>query len=78
MKEKEENAFKWLMNVDPYHWCTHAFSPRPKCDKLLNNISESFNSTIQDYREKPILQKVKKESCRLTAKDAFGKYMHLS
>ena len=44
MKEKEENAFKWLMNVDAYHWCTYAFSPRPKCKKLLNNISESFNS----------------------------------
>ena len=55
LKEKDENAYNWLMKVEPFHWCIHAFSPRPKCDKLLNNISESFNSAIKDTREKPIL-----------------------
>ena len=55
MKEKEVNAYNWLMNVDTFHWCTHAFSPRPKCDKLLNNISESFNTAIKSSREKPNL-----------------------
>ena len=40
MKEKDEAAYKCLMDVDTFHWCTHAFSLRPKCDKLLNNILE--------------------------------------
>ena len=55
MKEKEVNAYKWLMNVDPFHQFTYAFNLRPKYDKLLNNISQSFNLVIRDFREKPIL-----------------------
>ena len=59
MKEKDDSAYNWLMSLDRYHWCTHAFSSRLKCNKLLNNISESFNSTIKDSREKPILTLLK-------------------
>jgi hypothetical protein len=36
-------------------WCKHAFSFYPKCDVLMNNISEAFNATILVARDKPIL-----------------------
>lgn len=33
----------------------HTFSFYPKCDVLMNNISDYFNSTILQAREKPII-----------------------
>ncbi|KAI5410498.1 hypothetical protein KIW84_055853 [Lathyrus oleraceus] len=49
------NAWTWLMAVPTKSWCKHAFSFYPKCDTLMNNISESFNATILAARDKPIL-----------------------
>ncbi|XP_058749183.1 uncharacterized protein LOC131622170 [Vicia villosa] len=49
------DAWTWLMGVPPKSWCKHAFSFYPKCDVLMNNISESFNATILSVRDKPIL-----------------------
>ncbi|KAI5413641.1 hypothetical protein KIW84_057988 [Lathyrus oleraceus] len=43
------------MAVPTKSWCKHAFSFYPKCDTLMNNISESFNATILAARDKPIL-----------------------
>ena len=36
-------------------WCKHAFSFYPRCDVLMNNLSESSNATILLAREKPII-----------------------
>lgn len=36
-------------------WFKHAFSFYPKCDVLMNNISEAFNSTILVAMDKPAL-----------------------
>ncbi|KAG8381383.1 hypothetical protein BUALT_Bualt06G0116500 [Buddleja alternifolia] len=51
----DKNALKWLSDKSPNHWSRSHFNPYPKCDILLNNLCESFNSNILDAREKPIL-----------------------
>ncbi|XP_058783990.1 uncharacterized protein LOC131658743 [Vicia villosa] len=55
LKNVDFNAWTWLMAVPTKSWCKHAFSFYPKCDVLMNNISESFNATILVARDKPIL-----------------------
>uniref|UniRef100_A0A2N9FZE3 SWIM-type domain-containing protein n=1 Tax=Fagus sylvatica TaxID=28930 RepID=A0A2N9FZE3_FAGSY len=36
-------------------WARHAFPHYPKCDMLLNNLCETFNSKIVNARTKPII-----------------------
>ncbi|KAL3529671.1 hypothetical protein ACH5RR_008993 [Cinchona calisaya] len=56
LKQYDEEAHKWLTeNTSPYHWSRSHFRTIPKCDILLNNLCESFNSVILEAREKPIL-----------------------
>lgn len=50
-----EGAWQWLMDKPVEQWSKSHFSEHPKCDMLLNNVCESFNSSILDAREKPIL-----------------------
>lgn len=52
---KGVNSYDWLKAIPARSWCKHAFSFYPKCDVLMNNLSESFNSTILLAREKPII-----------------------
>ncbi|XP_038712449.1 uncharacterized protein LOC120006466 [Tripterygium wilfordii] len=57
MKEIEKvnpGAYAELNGIDPRLWCKSHFSGYAKCDTLLNNMSETFNSTILKFREKPI------------------------
>ncbi|XP_052723721.1 uncharacterized protein LOC108344539 [Vigna angularis] len=49
------DAYNWLLAIPTNRWCKHAFSSYPRCDVLLNNLSESFNSTILLARDKPII-----------------------
>nr|KYP63698.1 hypothetical protein KK1_018277 [Cajanus cajan] len=55
IKKINSKAYDWLNAVPPQAWCKHAFSFYPKCNVLMNNLSEAFNSTILLAREKPIL-----------------------
>ncbi|XP_058726866.1 uncharacterized protein LOC131598245 [Vicia villosa] len=55
LKAVDPKAWAWLMAVPTKSWCKHAFSFYPKCDVLMNNIAESFNATILNARDKPIL-----------------------
>ncbi|XP_058783791.1 uncharacterized protein LOC131658519 [Vicia villosa] len=55
LKAVDPQAWAWLMGVPTKSWCKHAFSFYPRCDVLMNNISESFNATILCARDKPIL-----------------------
>ena len=55
MRKVDVNAYGHLMGIDCAHWSRHAFSTWPKCDMLLNNLCESFNSKIIDARDKSIL-----------------------
>lgn len=43
------------MGVPTKLWCKHAFSFYPKYDVLMNNINESFSSTILQARDKPTI-----------------------
>ena len=55
MRKVNVNAYGHLMGIDCSHWSRHAFSTWPKCDMLLNNLCESFDSKIVDARDKSIL-----------------------
>ncbi|XP_014506267.1 uncharacterized protein LOC106766018 [Vigna radiata var. radiata] len=55
LKNLNVDAFNWLMDIPTKSWCKHAFSAYPRCDVLINNLSESFNSTILLARDKPII-----------------------
>ncbi len=55
LKAFDKKAWEWLKDVPTKMWCKHAFSYYPKCDVLMNNLSESFNATILVARDKPIL-----------------------
>ena len=46
MRNVDVNTYGHLMGIDCPHWSKHAFSTWPKCDMLLNNLCESFNSKI--------------------------------
>lgn len=47
IKAEKPAAYAWLKRIPPQRWSRHAFSAWVKCDLLLNNLSESFNSYIR-------------------------------
>ncbi|XP_052730538.1 uncharacterized protein LOC108324442 [Vigna angularis] len=55
IKDINEDAFKHLIAIPPRYWSRSRFSPTPKCDTLVNNISEAFNSVLVHTRTKPII-----------------------
>ncbi|KAL0423428.1 UNVERIFIED_CONTAM: hypothetical protein Sradi_0877600 [Sesamum radiatum] len=55
MGHLDPKAVDWLSDKPPEHWSRSLFNCFPKCDMLLNNIFETFNSCILEAREKPIL-----------------------
>ncbi|XP_057452742.1 uncharacterized protein LOC130744588 [Lotus japonicus] len=55
LREQNNAAWEWMMGIPTRSWCKHDFTFYPKCDVLMNNLSESFNSTILLARDKPIL-----------------------
>lgn len=54
--ELDLDAAKWLEDKAPAEWSRSYFRTHPKCDMLLYNICESFNSKIIEAREEPIVQ----------------------
>ena len=76
LKEANILAYQWLSANAISEWS------RSKCDILLNNLCESFNSTILSAREKTIvtiLEQVREYlTCRMTTKQkAVSKGVHL-
>ncbi|KAK6146113.1 hypothetical protein DH2020_019982 [Rehmannia glutinosa] len=55
MRQLSENAANWFDDKPPNQWSRSHFSEHNKCDMLLNNVCESFNSCILDARDKPII-----------------------
>ncbi|KAL8477093.1 hypothetical protein ACS0TY_029415 [Phlomoides rotata] len=55
LKELNEVSWKWLDDKPANQWSKSHFNEHPKCDMLLNNVCESFNSSILPAREMPIL-----------------------
>ncbi|XP_024171535.1 uncharacterized protein LOC112177478 [Rosa chinensis] len=52
---KSTSAWNWLKDRPAEHWSRSHFKDIHKCDILLNNHCESFNSTFLDGRKIPIL-----------------------
>ncbi|KAG5546978.1 hypothetical protein RHGRI_012869 [Rhododendron griersonianum] len=55
LNERRQTAAEWLRAVTPSLWARSHFSTRSKCDVVVNNISESFNSYILEARQLPII-----------------------
>ena len=55
MKTLDHKAYEWLEKMPFNTWVRAYFSTFPKCDLLLNNSYEVFNSFILKAREMPIL-----------------------
>lgn len=58
-------AHKYLMRTPPRHWSKSWFRFDSKCDVLVNNMSETFNSVILGPREKPIVTMFEEIRCYL-------------
>nr|GMD78675.1 uncharacterized protein LOC109190596 [Ipomoea batatas] len=57
LKALNAKAAEWLDARDAKHYCKAYFSTFPKTDLLLNNLCESWNSTILNFIDKPLLKK---------------------
>ena len=72
LKNEDEKAYDWLVKKNPREWSKSHFRVDVKCDMLLNNLCESFNSSILDARDKPIVTLLEKVRfwlmCRFTSK----------
>ncbi|XP_059461899.1 uncharacterized protein LOC132190869 [Corylus avellana] len=55
LRGMNKDAYEYLNRVDPSCWSRAWFSEYSKCDLLVNNICECFNSYILKARDKPIL-----------------------
>jgi hypothetical protein len=55
IKDISEGAYEYLKNIPAKHWSKHKFTGDPLCDTLVNNMSETFNSTIIIARSKPVV-----------------------
>ena len=47
----DPKAGEWLAQRDPNQWSRAYFGTKSKCDILLNNICECFNSVILEGRQ---------------------------
>ncbi|CAL9007887.1 unnamed protein product [Prunus brigantina] len=67
LKKLLNDAYEWLTNPDkpPRHWSKSHFNTHLKCDMLLNNLCESFNATILECRDRPILSMFEYIRCKL-------------
>jgi hypothetical protein len=55
LKKLNPVTLEYLDKIDPSIWLRAWFNDYPKCDLLVNNIFECFNSYIMKARDKPIL-----------------------
>ncbi|XP_059434802.1 uncharacterized protein LOC132167790 [Corylus avellana] len=55
LKKLSKDAYDYLNKLDPSGWSRAWFNEAPRCELLVNNICECFNSYILKARDKPIL-----------------------
>ena len=55
-----QEAFDWFEDKRPRQWSRAFFVDESKCDILLNNLCESFNSALLPFRDKPVLTMLEK------------------
>ncbi|XP_057730911.1 uncharacterized protein LOC130946256 [Arachis stenosperma] len=55
IQKVDQGAYNYLMEIPTKYWYRHRFVCRPRCDTLVNNMCEVFNSVLVEAREKPIV-----------------------
>nr|XP_027191059.1 uncharacterized protein LOC101498519 [Cicer arietinum] len=55
LRKVNEETYKYLVKIPPRFWSKSRFSFNSKCDVLVNNMPETFNSVIIGPRGKPIV-----------------------
>ena len=50
IKDINEEAYTWLMDIPLGHWARHSFDPTPHIDHCTNNLSECFNAWVDPIR----------------------------
>ncbi|KAK9945307.1 hypothetical protein M0R45_010828 [Rubus argutus] len=74
LKKLNKPAYDSLVGKDPKRWARSRFSSRLKCDMLLNNLCETFNSWILTARDQSILTML--EMIREKPEAYVDKYYH--
>ncbi|XP_058727156.1 uncharacterized protein LOC131598590 [Vicia villosa] len=60
IKDENPDAFNHIWKIPPRFWSKSMFKSGPKCDTLVNNMSEAFNSVFVTARAKPIVTMLEK------------------
>jgi hypothetical protein len=55
LNEISPDAYDYLSKIDPSTWARSWFSTFPKCDLIVNNLSECFNAWILKQCDLPII-----------------------
>lgn len=55
IKEEKEEAYAYLENINKRQWARHAFSSLAKSDHVTNNMTESWNGWLKEFRGSPVL-----------------------
>ena len=79
IRDLDEKAYEYLAKIEPTQWIRSQFTPRALTDCLVNNLSESFNAMILEFRDKPILAmlewiRIKLMTRIYTKKEGIQKY----
>lgn len=82
IKNLDEAAYKYLMSQEPSTWSRHGFCIQTKCDMLLNNVCETFNSYILPAREMSVISmsewiRRKLMNRFVSKRECIGKYKHM-
>ncbi|CAK8562318.1 unnamed protein product [Lathyrus sativus] len=55
MRKVNNETYKYLLKIPPRFWSKYMFNYNTKCDMLVNNMLETFNSVIIGLGQKPIV-----------------------
>lgn len=56
MRKVNEESFKYLWKIPPRYWSKSMFRYSTKCDVVMKNMSQTFNSVLVGSRQKPIVR----------------------
>jgi hypothetical protein len=75
LKKLSPAAHDYVEKIDPHIWARAFFHTAPKCDLIMNNLCECFNSYIIKAQDKPIitiLEMIRKKLMRRYQKKRLG------
>lgn len=58
MKSHDKHAYQYLMDIPLHIWSRHAFHESYRSPHITNNVCESFNKWIDDFRSMTVLNLV--------------------